>query len=255
MKKSLILVCVLVSFMTGCSNTYRNDPYSSFKKYTAETLFHNAQTSIRKERFSDAVEQLEAMDSMYPFGPYAQKSQLDIIYAYYKSDDATSTIVAADRYAHLYPRGPHVDYVYYMRGLANLKVGTSWLQQKLKVNLADRDTDSLREAFIAFTTLRREYPNSVYAMSAYHRAVTIRNMMAERYLHIAKYYEKNRAYVASTNRASEIVQHFNGTVFVPDALAVMVRSYRGLGLPTLAKHTLSVLAQSYPDSEAYHSFK
>lgn len=254
--RRIFFVCVLVaSLLTGCSETYKSDPYSSYRKYTAVDLFHKAQISIRKERFSDAVDQLEAMDAMYPFGPYAERSQLDIIYAYYKNSDATSAIVAADRYTHLYPRGQHVDYALYMRGLSSFEVGRSWLQRKLKVNLAERDTDTLRQAFVAFSTLRRQYPHSIYTASAQHYLVMIRNMMSERYLYVAKHYWRLGAYMACANRAAALVQHYEGTLFVPDALGLMVRSYRKLGLTQLAKQSLHVLASTYPASKAYLSLK
>jgi len=255
MKKFFIAFALLASLLTGCSETYKSDPYSSYRKYTAADLFHKAQISIRKERFSDAVDQLEAMDAMYPFGPYAERSQLDIIYAYYKNSDASSAIVAADRYTHLYPRGKHVDYALYMRGLASFEVGTSWLQRKLKVNLAVRDTDTLRQAYVAFSTLRRQFPKSAYTASAHHYLIMIRNMMAERYLYVAKHYCRLGAYMACANRAAALVQHYEGTLFVPDALGMMVTSYRKLGLTDLADRSLRVLATTYPASSAYQSLK
>lgn len=58
---------------------------------------------------------------MYPFSDYTEKSQMDLIYAYYKNEDYPAAAATAERFIHLYPRAKNVDYAYYMKGMANFQ--------------------------------------------------------------------------------------------------------------------------------------
>ena len=67
-----------------------------------------------KGKYDSAVQHFETLDARYPFGTYAKKGQLDIIYSYYKQGDTASALAAADRYIHLYPTDKHIAYAYYL---------------------------------------------------------------------------------------------------------------------------------------------
>lgn len=88
---------------------------------SATQLYNAAQKSLHKKEYATAAKQLEAMESMYPFSDYTEQSQLDLIYAYYEDEEYPSAAVTAERFIHLYPRSKHVDYAYYMKGLANFQ--------------------------------------------------------------------------------------------------------------------------------------
>jgi outer membrane protein assembly factor BamD len=68
------------------------------------------------------------LDNRYPFGPYSQQVQLDLIYAYYKNADLPLAQAAIDRFMRLNPTHPNIDYVMYMRGLTNMALDDSALQ-------------------------------------------------------------------------------------------------------------------------------
>src|SRR4030067_842265 len=114
MRHSLALFLLLT--LTACSTPQGSD--DSAKK-TAEEMYNEAKTTLNEESYESAIKQFESLQSRYPYGRYAQQAQLEIAYAYYKQNEAESAISAADRFIKQYPNNPHVDYAYYLKGLAN----------------------------------------------------------------------------------------------------------------------------------------
>src|SRR5690606_2658253 len=135
---------VLSLLFAGCASTTTAE---KFKGQTAEQIFDGGEQALAKGKYSKAIEYFEGLDTLYPFGPYAQKAQLDIIFAYYKNGDYASALAAADRYIRLYPRDDHVDYAYYMRGIINYGRDDNWLQEKWGSDPAARDLTYKRQAF------------------------------------------------------------------------------------------------------------
>lgn len=254
MKKLLFLLPVLALLLMSCSKA-QQDPYRDYRKYTSAQLFYNGEYALYKENYEKAVKNLEALDAIYPFGPDSQQAQLDIIYAYHLDNDDASAVAAADRYVRLYPRGEHVDYAYYMRGLIGFSEGLTWLQRLSNVDPAPRDISSLRQSYGAFSMLSQYFPDSTYTPNAELRMRYIRNLMARRELIIANFYMQRKAYVAAINRASYVIEHYQGSPQVIDALGVMVKAYRALGLTKLANQSYDLLASNYPDSKLTQQLK
>lgn len=244
MKKILLILMVL--FLIGCAKK-DVDPYLAYRSKTSTQLFNDGEKALFKKDYSLAVRNFEALDVIYPFGPYTEQSLLDMIYAYYKNNDEASAVATAERYLHLYPRGPHADYVYYMRGIVGFNQGLSWFQKTAGVDPAPRDIDTLQDSYKAFSTLAHRYPQSPYAQDALVRMKYIRNLIARRELMIADFYFRRGAYVAAANRANSVFQHFEGSPEVAKALALMVRSYRALNLQKLANDSYQILATNYPN--------
>ncbi len=239
---SLIVFAMLLS---ACAPTKIQD---QFKGMTSEQIFAGGEKALVKGKYDVAIKYFEGLESLYPFGPNAQQAQSDLIYAYYRHGDSASALAAADRYIHLYPTAPDVDYAYYMKGLVNYDRSQSWLQRKFKSDPAENDLTDFNQSFINFTELLQRFPNSQYAPDAQKRMIYIRNVMAQHELESAKFYMIHKAYVAAANRASFIVEHFQGSPQVVDALVILVQANRALGLNPQANNALRVLQMNYPDS-------
>lgn len=253
MKKILTyLIVVVFVFLVGCSKV-EQDPYKKYRGMRSVTLFFNGEKALANKNYERSVKYFEALDALFPFGPYAEQGQLDSIYAYYMNGDSASAITAADRFVRLYPRSSHVDYAYYMRGVIGFNLGLSWLQRKVGVDPGMRDIGNLQQSFAAFSSLVQQFPNSAYRSDALLRMAYIRNLLAAREIQIAKFYMERKAYVAATNRASYVVEHFQRSPFVKQALAIMVQGYRKLGLTSMANSSLRLLEENYPSSHGYRS--
>ena len=252
MKKLLAVLLIITSvILVGCAPKFE-DPFKSYHGKTSQQIFDQGEAQLAKGDYDQATKSFEALDALYPFGPYAQQGQLDIIYAYYKNNDFAEASIAADRYIRLYPRGRDVDYAYYMKGRVLFEQGNPWLERRLGVDAAPRDLGAKRDAFAAFNQLVLFYPHSRYVPDSILHMRYLRNLFARHQILIAQFYYRRRAYVASANRAAYVLQHFQRTPQVIAALKIMIDSYQKLGLVKLANNTKSILQASYPKFYDYH---
>ncbi len=236
---------VMCIFFTGCSSTHV-DPYKGYRQYSSHQIYNKGIHNLARKKYDQATKDFEALNGLYPFGPYSEPGQVDLIYAYYKNDDKAAAVAASDRYIRLYPQNPHVAYAYYMRGLVQFQMGLSWLQRLWGTDPGPRSMVDKKQAFLAFSQLARAYPNSPYTPDAIMRMSYIRNELARKELLIAKYYWDRGAFVASADRASFVVQHYQGTPASVSALALMIKSYDKLGLTNMADNTRQIFELSYP---------
>ena len=135
-----------LSLLAGCSSSDK----PKVPDEPLEVLYKQAQTKLHNGDYDKAVDILEALDSRYPFGPYASQVQLQLIYAYYKKEDTAQAIANIDRFLRLNPTHKDVDYVYYMRGLANMQEDYNFFHDKFGIDRSDRDPSYARQAFDDF---------------------------------------------------------------------------------------------------------
>jgi len=209
-------------------------------------LYERAQNSMLSGNYRTAVQFLERLDSLYPFGAYSHQAQLDLVYSYYRLSDFASGIAAADRFIRQNPRHKDLEYAYYMKGLINFSTETGFGKDLFSAPISERDATTARQAFDDFAELIRLFPNSKYAKDAQQRMIYLRNRLAEYELHVANYYMKREAYQAAAARARYVVDHYPKTPSVPYALQMMVTAYNLLELPELSENSRRVLLLNYP---------
>ena len=242
LKYALILFLGLV--LAGCSG---NDELPDVADTGEQQMYEEAQRHLRNENFDLAVRQLQLLESRYPFGRYAEQAQLELIYAHYNAYEHEAAVEAADRFIRLHPQHPNVDYAYYMKGLSAYSAGDDILQRFTRTDPTKRDTSQARESFAEFSQLVARYPASPYAADARARMVHLRNQLARHEIHVANYYFRRGAYLAAANRGRYVVENFQRTPAVPDALAVMAQGYILLGMNDLARDAIDALALNYPE--------
>lgn len=215
---------------------------------TEAAQYREAHDSIESKNYLTAIDELKELEVRFPYGDFAEQSGLDLIYAYYMAVDYPATVVAAQRFMRNYPAHPRMDYALYMRGLANFNMEKGLFDNLVSSDRSSRDMDAAKDAFRDFERLVTRFPDSKYAPDARSRMVHIRNQLARQELHVARYYARRGAIVASVNRAQYVVKHYQQTPAVEEALAIMVKSYERLEYPELAEKSRAVLALNYPDS-------
>ena len=221
---------------------------SNEPKYTTEKDFYDAaQRMLRAAQWETAIKNLQLLEENFPFGTYAEQAQLELIYAYYKSSQPEAAMAAADRFIRLHPQHRNVDYAYYMKGLTTFTQNQGLFERYVPSDLTDRDPGAARESFSHFAQLLARYPDSQYAPDAQKRMIHLRNLLARYEIHVANYYFKRGAYLAATNRGRYVVENFQQTPAVPDALAVMAQGYHLLGMEDLAADAVEILRLNFPD--------
>ncbi len=232
--------------LTACSSNQSQEP----KQLSEKDFYEAAQKQLKAHQWEFAIKNLQGLEENFPFGVYAEQAQLELIYAYYKNFEHEAASAAADRFIRLHPQHRNVDYAYYMKGLASFTEGNGMFERFLPTDLTQRDPGSARESFAHFSQLLARFPDSPYAPDAKKRMIYLRNLLARYEIHVANYYFKREAYLAATNRGRYVVENFQQTPAVPDALAVMIQGYHLLGMEEQSQNALQVLLQNYPDHPA-----
>jgi outer membrane protein assembly factor BamD len=246
MKKWYLFLAIGLLALSAC--TKDRDEYNPYEGMTAKQLFIEAEQNLAKKQYSSASKRLEAMESMYPFSEYAQKSEMYLIFAYYKAEDYPSAAATAERFIHLYPRAAHVDYAYYMKGLANFKQARGVFANMFPLNESWRDPGTQAQAYSDFATLVQTFPQSRYRANALQRMIYLRNMFAERELNAANYYFGRKRYVAALERANTVVKNYPQAPSAARALVIMRESNRILGLRQAAEEANTVKLANYPQT-------
>ena len=194
------------------------------------------------------IQYLEKLEARYPYGRFAQQSQLEVAYCYWKEGERASAIAAADRFIKLYPNHTNVDYAWYLKGLINFNETLGVLWWLTTPDLSDRDPRSSRDAFNAFKEVVTRFPESKYAADSALRMRYLVNALAANEVHVARYYMKRTAYVAAANRAQYAIQHYPQAPAVEDAMAILVKAYDALGMAELRDSADRVLHTNFPNS-------
>lgn len=245
--KKYLLITSFSVLLAACSSSPDDEEVAANRG--AKGLYEDAKEAMKLGNYANASQILSALDSRYPFGPFSNQVQLDLIYSYYKSGKNDEALATIDRFTRLNPNHSDVDYAFYMRGLVNMEYDQNFFQELFNIDRADRDTTKAREAFDDFDDLLSKFPESKYAADAKKRMVFIKDRLARYELAVARYYIKRAAYVAAANRGQYVVEYFADTTHVKEALEIMVECYDYLGLEDLKEHALKTLRLNYPDSD------
>lgn len=218
------------------------------KDWSAQRLYAAAKSDLNEGNYERAIQMFERLEARYPYGPYAQQAQLEVAYAYYKDNEPVSAIAAADRFIKLHPNHPHVDYAYYLKGLANFVEERGLLAGLGSQDMSERDPKAARESFDAFKELATRFPDSRYTPDAIARMKYLVNALASHEVHVARYYFKRGAYVAAANRGKYVVENYPQAPALEEALYLMAMSYDRLDLTDLRDDALRVLRLNFPHS-------
>ncbi len=248
--KTLFLALLLS--VVGCSSSDDTE-VDKVPDKSAQALFVDAREALDNALYKKAIQILSAIDSRYPFGPISHQVQLDLIYSYYKSSDTAQGIALADRFLRLNPNNANVDYVYYMRALMNLSTEENLFQDLAGIDRSDRDPTASRDAFNDLKTIITDYPESKYAADARKRMIAIKSRLAKYELAVARFYLKREAYASAANRGRYIVEYYNPSEEVEQALEIMIECYDKMGLKDLKNNAKQVLAANFPNNRLIKS--
>jgi outer membrane protein assembly factor BamD len=218
-----------------------NEPLGAREqRLTVDQLYRAARTSLDNGDFNTALTRYDRLIGEFPFSAYSTQASLEQIYALHRSFNPDTAIAAADRFVRDHPRHPANDYVQYLRGLINESRGDGFLSG-LGYDSTQDDVSFARRAFDDYAVLIQRFPDSIYNGDARQRMVALRNRIAAHEMHALRFYMDRNAYLAAVNRAEHIVATYPGTPSVPEALALMERAQRTLGLTEQATATERLL--------------
>ena len=238
----VVLVALGIALLAAGCRSHRGDDAKS----GPEVIYARAQKAMKNSSYGEAIKQLEALQSRFPFSEPARQSQLDLIYAYYKNREVDPAVDAADTFIRENPTNPRVDYAYYMKGLIYFERQANFMERWFHVDLSRRPPVNAKKSFDAFDDLIKKYPHSQYVGDARQRMIFLRNRLADFELYVASYYMRRGAYVGALNRAKYCIENYDGAPAVQGSMKVLVQAYTALGMTDLAKNAESVYVDNYP---------
>ncbi len=208
-----------------------------------DQLYSNGVDALQKANYSTAVRHFDAIQQNYPYSSWATNAQLMEGYTEYRRDSYTEAVSQLDRFIALHPANKDVSYVYYLRALC-------YYEQVADIS---RDQKGTTEAMSALQEVVNRFPDSAYARDARLKIDLCRDHLAGKEMEIGRYYEKQHFYAAAIGRYQRVVDDFQTTNHVAEALSRLTEIYLKLGMVGEAKRTAAVLAYNYPGSSWYEN--
>lgn len=235
MKKALLIVgCMLsLSFIGGCSSTPKEEPK------TAEALYQQAQEYLDKTSYTKAAETFEKVELEHPYSALATQSRLMAAYAYYKDKKYDDSIIALDRFIKFHPGNKDIAYAYYLKAMC-------YYEQIVDVS---QDQSNTQKALQALREVIIRFPNSEYAKDARLKLDLTVDHLAGQEMAIGRWYLGQENYLSALNRFSTVVNQYQTTPQIEEALYRQVEIYTILGLNTEAQKAYQVLEYNYPKSK------
>ncbi|MGH8377438.1 MAG: outer membrane protein assembly factor BamD [Gammaproteobacteria bacterium] len=243
MRFRLIVLTFLAAALlfAGCASQSTKD-----QSLSAAALYKSIQANLAASNYKTAIARLQTLEARFPFNDYGTQAQLDLIYANYMNDNYDTVEDTADRFIREHPRHPDVDYAYYMKGVAYFDQAPGPVMELFRHDNYQRDPSNAQKSFQAFQLLLQKFPNTKYAVDARQRMVLLRDRLAYYEWSVADYYMRRGAWISAIQRADNIVNHYQQTPRVKDALQILATAYSKLGLTELADGAKKMLAANFP---------
>jgi outer membrane protein assembly factor BamD len=206
-----------------------------------EALYAAGMQELRANRFQRAVDLFDSVEREHPYSTWATNAKLMAAFADYSRNRYTEAIGALDRFIQLHPAHRDVAYAYYLRALSQYE----------QINDAQRDQQQTIVAMTALQDLVNRFPDTAYARDARLKMDLARDHLAGREMNVGRYYQRQGLLSAAIGRFRRVVDEYQTTNHVPEALHRLTEIYIRLGLTDEARRTASVLGFNYPGSTWY----
>jgi len=242
-KKLIIIFCFCA--LVSCVN--------NSEKEVTKVILNNDLESEMIEAYNEGILALESGDIQYaskkfneaellfPQSEWAPKSLLMSAYAYWSQQYYRNSIAELKRFIEVYPTNQNLDYAYYLLAMSYYE------------SIADekKDLRSLLESQKYFKTVLEKFPKTDYSLDAKYKLGLIQDILAAKELYIARHYIKKQKWIAAINRLKNIVNQYETTVYVEEALHRLVEIHYKIGLENEAKKYAQTLGYNYETSKWY----
>jgi len=239
-----ILILLLI-FLTGCS-----------KQIVKESVINeiNLDTQVA-EAYKEGLKSLEAGDVLFaakkfneaeilfPQSIWAPKSALMAAYSYYTQDYYLDAIAELERFIKVYPSHKNLDYAYYLMGICYYE----------QIVDEKKDTRSILSAEENFEKVIKKFPNTQYAIDSEFKIDLINDIMASKEMYIGRYYFDKKKWIPAINRFRKVVDDYDTTIYVEEALHRLVEVYYTIGLKNESKKYAQILGYNYKSSRWYEN--
>ncbi|HEV7265378.1 MAG TPA: outer membrane protein assembly factor BamD [Falsiroseomonas sp.] len=245
MLRRLPLALLLLLPLAGCSNWDGSQQSLNARPVAADTsadgLYAAGLEALSAQQYQRAVELFDTVEREHPYSAFATNAKLMAAYGEYMRNRYTEALGALDRFIQLHPAHRDIAYAYYLRAL-------SYYEQ---INDVQRDQRTTGQAMAALQEVANRFPNTPYARDARLKIDLARDHLAGHDMAIGRFYQNRRLHLAAIGRFRRVVDEYQTTNHVAEALHRLTELYLTLGLTEEARRTASVLGHNYPGSPWY----
>lgn len=233
----ILAFALVVAGLAACASKEREE----YVERPVEQLYNEGVDALATDRYLTAARAFDEVERQHPYSTWATKAQLMAAYAYYQANKYDDAIVAVDRFIQLNPSNRDVGYAYYLKAI-------SYYEQITDVQ---RDARMTELAMGALEEVVRRFPDTPFARDARLKIDLTNDHLAGKEMEVGRFYMRRGQYVGAINRFKLVLDRFQTTSHVPEALHRLVEAYTALGLSGEAEKAAAILGHNYPGSDWY----
>lgn len=234
----LFSMTILALGLAACSSDKDTD---TIPEQPVEQLYNRAAGALDSGKNSEAMKYFDEVERQHPYSEWATQAQLMSAYAAYEAQKYDEAVIALDRFIELHPGNKDIDYAYYLKAMCYYE----------QISDVARDQAMTANAVEALDILISRFPESRYARDAMLKRDLTTDHLAGKEMEIGRYYLNRGEVNAAINRFRSVIQKYQTTTHVPEALHRLVEAYLTLGMTEEATRTAAVLGYNYPGSKWY----
>jgi outer membrane protein assembly factor BamD len=242
-KKKVFCILLIFFSVISCSSSEDKKLTDLSKKNKIElpALWKFAIDDFNNSLPEEAIEKFKLVEKDYSYTEWAPRSLLMIAYVYYEANRCADAISAVERYIKFYPNNIERIYAEYLKGVCYFE----------EVSEFSKDQDNTFKAINQFKLLISTYPNTEYANDAKYKLDLLNDLLAGKEMYVARYYMNIQKWGGAINRLQTIIEKYQNTIYIEEALYRLVEIYHKLGLVEDASKAAAILGYNYNSSEWY----
>ncbi len=233
---------VSLIFLTTCNSPDKKSELKSLPtKEQAIQVYEEGLEALEKGDYYFASKKFSEAEILLPQSDWAAKSALMVGYCLYSVNFYDEAILNLERFTKTYPASKNLDYVNYL-------IAISYYEQILD---EEKDVKPVLKSKEKIELFLKKYPDTDYAIDLRYKLELVINQLAAKEISIARYYIKNEKWIAAINRLKVVVEDYDDTIFIEEALFRLVEIYYKIGLENEARAAAVLLGYNYNSSEWY----
>ncbi len=240
-RAGLIAALIASVAISGCSHLHKKKKDLAYVERPVDLLFNAGATDLDRHQWNEAVSYFREVEQQHPYSEWSRRSILMGAYAHYEANAYAEAIADSDRFIALYPGNPQAAYAYYLKSIC-------YFEQIVDVG---RDQAATAEALTTLGEVVKRYPATEYAQDARIKLDMVSDQLAGKEMSIGRYYMRNGNPIGAIGRFHDVVEKYQTTSHVPEALYRLVAAYLSLGLTKEAAENGAVLGYNYPGDPWY----
>ena len=239
----LIFLLALLLIITSCSKKVKEESVIKEKSLELQVLeaYKEGKDTLESGDALFAAKKFNEAEILFPQSVWAPKSALMAAYSYYIQDYYGDAIAELERFIRVYPKHENLDYVYYLLAI-------SYYEQIVDEK---KDLQSIINAKKTFNIVIDKFPNTEYALDAEFKVDLINDILAAKEMYLGRYYVDKKKWIPAINRFREVVDNYETTIYIEEALYRLVEVHYLLGLKNEAEKYAKLLGYNYQSSTWY----